>query len=161
MALSLVASLPTSVFAGTLQNIGDSTNQNVTATFTVQDSDLGEIIVSIPASVDLEFDSVSSSYKTDSTDKVYAYGYLANSKKLDISTSTSADFVNGTSHLSGAVTFGTAGKASWSSAELLAGQSNSENIKKETLDVAVTNITGAVMGQYNATLTFTVETVAA
>lgn len=161
MALSLFATsiMPSTVFAGPLQNVGDTDSQNVTASFTVDASDLGGVTVSIPATIDLAFDSGTNSYKTDGQDKVYAYGYLNATNKIEISTATTADFVNGTTnHLEGNVTFGTLGKQEWSSAELLAGQNNSNAIKKETLNVVVDDLTGIVMGEYEATLTFNVET---
>lgn len=159
MAMSvLLTSVPSTVFAGTLQNVGDTDTQNAIASFTVAAQDLGDITVSIPDSIELTFDSVNNKYATDSSDKVYAYGYLDTDKKLEISTATTTTFTNSTSNLTGNVTFGTAGVASWSSSELLAGHNNESNKKSETVDVEVTNLSGILMGQYTATMTFNVET---
>ena len=155
---------PMSVKADGLQNVGDTANSTSTATFSVSADDIGGVTVSVPESITLTYDSTDKKYANSTSDKVYVYGNLATGRHITVATPTSTSFSHKTDDtapdMTGAVTFGTDGTATWTNAQILAGRTIEANRVGNSIGVQVTDLTNIRLGAYESTMTFTATTVA-
>ena len=166
--LSIVLCISYSIpaFAGTL-TIGDAPQTaDVPSSFTVtsDDIDLGTegLTVKIPARMDLTYDSTNKVFTN--TDKVSAEGYLADGKKLEISTSSDITYLPATYEsdtdyvlensvkANGTITFGTSNKEVWTPTEVSSSDERGISVSVPEEEVIVYDV-------YTSTITFNIAVV--
>ena len=124
MAVMMLAGSTIPAYAEGLSEEGDTSSAQTNVTFTTTSSQLGGVIVSVPATLNLSYDSATQ--KFSSSDTVYAYGQLGSKLQLEISSPATVKYTNqdvaGASQLTGSVEFvDDTYTGYWSSEELYAG----------------------------------------
>lgn len=160
MAVMMLAGSTIPAYAEGLSEEGDTSSAQTNVTFTTTSSQLGGVIVSVPATLNLSYDSATQ--KFSSSDTVYAYGQLGSKLQLEISSPATVKYTNqdvaGASQLTGSVEFvDDTYTGYWSSEELYAGVADHEQSKKEPLTCEVKETNGIQVGTYKGEVNFTIK----
>lgn len=160
MAVMMLAGSTIPAYAEGLSEEGDTSSAQTNVTFTTTSSQLGGVIVSVPATLNLSYDSATQ--KFSSSDTVYAYGQLGSKLQLEISSPATVKYTNqdvaGASQLTGTVEFvDDTYTGYWSSEELYAGVADHEQSKKEPLTCEVKETNGIQVGTYKGAVNFTIK----
>ena len=160
MAVMMLAGLVTPVYADGLSQEGDTSSAQTNVTFTTTSAQLGGVIVSVPATLNLSYDS--DAQKFSSSDTVYAYGQLGSKLQLEISSPATVKYTNqdipDAAQLTGAVEFvDSTYTGYWTSEELYSGVADHNQSKKETLKCTVNETNGIQVGTYKGAVNFTIK----
>lgn len=160
MAVMMLAGSVTPVYADGLSQEGDTSSAQTNVTFTTTSAQLGGVIVSVPATLNLSYDS--DTQKFSSSDTVYAYGQLGSKLQLEISSPATVKYTNqdipDAAQLTGTVEFvDSTYTGYWSSEALYAGVADHNQSKKETLKCTVNETNGIQVGTYKGAVNFTIK----